>query len=98
MGILELQYTPAFQRDLKKLSKKHVDVSPLAEVLDLISENSNESIEVLRRRYQMHNLSGSWGDSKECHVGNAGDWLLIWKVFSNIALMQRTDSHDELFR
>ena len=98
MGRLQAQFTPSFRRDLKKLDKKHVDDAPLAEVIDLIIENSPESLETLRRRHNMHLLKGEWAGSSECHVCNAGNWLLLWKTFDDIALLQRTGSHDDLFR
>lgn len=98
MGRLKAQFSPSFSRDVKKLAKKHVDAKPLAEVIDLIIENSPESIETLRRRHNMHMLSGNWSGSSECHVCNAGDWLLVWRTSGDIALMQRTGSHDDLFR
>ena len=46
----------------------------------------------------MHTLSGKWSGSNECHVCNAGDWLLVWSVKGDLAVMQRTGTHDELFR
>lgn len=46
----------------------------------------------------MHTLKGSWLGSHECHVANAGDWLLIWRSNEAVAAFQRTGSHDELFR
>lgn len=98
VGRLEVQFTPSFQRDLKRLRKRHVDDAPLAEVIDLIIENTPEALDELRRRHRMHSLSGVWCGSAECHVCNAGDWLLIWRTFDNVALMQRTGSHNELFR
>lgn len=98
MARLEAQFSPSFARDIKRLDKKHVDDAPLAEVIDLILENTPEALETLRRRHRMHLLSGGWAGSSECHVCNAGDWLLIWRVFDGIALMQRTGTHDELFR
>ena len=98
MAKLQAQFSPSFQRDLKRLDKKHVDDAPLAEVIDLIIQNTPESLSELRRRHRMHTLSGNWAGSSECHVCNAGDWLLIWRVSGTIALMQRTGTHDELFR
>lgn len=98
MTHLSAQYTPAFLRDVKRLRKKHVDDTPLAEVIDLILQNSAESLAELRRRHNMHALSGSWSGSLECHVCNAGNWLLVWITFDDVALMQRTGTHDELFR
>ena len=98
MPRLEAQYTSAFSRDVKRLRKQHIDDAPLAEVIELIMENTPEAKSVLRHRHRMHTLSGKWSESSECHVCNAGDWLLIWTTFDNIALIQRTGSHDELFR
>lgn len=46
----------------------------------------------------MRRPSGRWGGSNECHVANAGDWLVIWCTEGQIAFFQRTGSHDELFR
>lgn len=98
MARLRAQFSPSFRRDLKRLDKKHIDDAPLAEVIDLIIENTPSSLDELRRRHRMHTLSGTWAGSSECHVCNAGDWLLIWRVSGDIALMQRTGTHDELFK
>ncbi len=46
----------------------------------------------------MHTLKGMWAGNYECHVANAGDWLVIWKVGNGLAVFDRTGSHDELFR
>lgn len=98
MSRLRAQFTPSFRRDIKKLDRKHVDDAPLAEIIDLIIENTPDALETLRRRHNMHTLGGKWSDSSECHVCNVGDWLLIWKTFDDIALFQRTGTHDDLFR
>ena len=96
---LEAKFTPAFSRDLKKkAAKRNWNLSDLESVIDLILGNSAESIEVLKRRHNMHRLSGKWEGSSECHVANAGDWLLIWRVDGGIAYLQRTGFHEELFR
>ena len=96
--MLVAQYSPTFSRDLKRLAKKHYDTEKIVQVIDLIIENSTDSIQILKQRHNMHTLHGVWKGSNECHVCNAGDWLIIWKVSANIALMQRTGSHDELFQ
>lgn len=96
---LVAKFAPAFSRDLKKKARKREwNLAELEAVIDLILENSSESIEVLKRRHNMHRLSGGWEGSNECHVANAGDWLLIWCVDDGTAYFQRTGSHDELFR
>lgn len=60
--------------------------------------NDVESMELLRVHRNMHHLSGNWGDHKECHVANAGDWLLIWITDEEFAYFERTGTHDDLFR
>ena len=45
----------------------------------------------------MHTLKGAWRGSNECHVANAGDWLLVWRVHGGVAFLQRTGTHDEIF-
>lgn len=98
MGSLKAEFAPSFKRDLKRLDKKHVDDKPLEEVIDLIIENSSHSLSILKHRHNMHTLGGIWSGSNECHVCNAGDWLLIWRTTDQTALLQRTGTHDELFR
>lgn len=96
--MLEVQYTPRFERDAKALARKHYNLSLLKEVVDLVAEDSDRSKAVLRQRHNMHSLRGAWADSSKCHVANAGDWLVIWKTGNGLAVFQRTGSHDVLFR
>ena len=99
MGRLSADFSAAFKRDLKKNAKRRGwDLSQLEQVIDLVIENSPEAIDELRRRHNMHTLSGRWAGRNECHVANAGDWLLIWSSNAEVAFFERTDSHDELFR
>lgn len=96
---LKAKFAPAFSRDLKKkAARRNWSLAELERVIDLVIDNSAESIEVLKARHGMHRLSGKWGGSNECHVANAGDWLVIWRVDGDLAYFQRTGSHDELFR
>ncbi|MFZ2341968.1 MAG: type II toxin-antitoxin system YafQ family toxin, partial [Bifidobacterium adolescentis] len=57
-----------------------------------------KTLEELHRRHNMHTLSGNWRVRYECHVANAGDWLVIWSSNDSVAFFERTGSHDELFR
>lgn len=98
MGRLEPDFTPSFSRDVKKLSKHHVDLSLLEQVIELVCVNDAASLDELKRHHNMHTLKDNWLGSHECHVANAGDWLLIWRANDITAAFQRTGSHDELFR
>ena len=95
--MLKPDYTAAFQRDIKKLNRKHTDLRPLKEVIRLVLEDTADSKEVLRRRHRAHTLTGDLNGVLECHIGNAGDWLLLWIRDDGTAMFMRTGSHDELF-
>lgn len=97
MPALVPERTPAFLRDVKRLKKKHIDTSPLAEVIRLVCENTPESRSELRRRHNMHSLRGEWAGSEECHVANAGDWLCVWMTEDGLAVFERTGTHEEIF-
>ncbi|WP_251213427.1 type II toxin-antitoxin system RelE/ParE family toxin [Adlercreutzia murintestinalis] len=96
--MLEAQYTAQFLRDTKRLTRKRVDLAPLRELINLILSDTAEARQVLDQRHNMHRLKGEWIGHNECHVANAGDWLVIWKTGNGLAVFQRTGSHDELFR
>ena len=99
MATLIAKITPSFNRDLKRKAKRRGwDLDLLQEVIELVIENSPESLATLRQRHNMHVLTGAWQSSRECHVANAGDWLVIWADDRVTAYFQRTGSHDELFR
>ncbi|NGM18339.1 type II toxin-antitoxin system mRNA interferase toxin, RelE/StbE family [Eggerthellaceae bacterium zg-893] len=89
---------PSFVRDVKRLLKRHADIAKLNTVVNLIAENTTASTKTLEQRHNMHVLKGPWKGHRECHVCNAGDWLLIWVVDHGVAYLERTGSHDELFR
>lgn len=73
MARLSADFSSAFRRDLKKKARRRGwDLSELEKVIDLVVENSPESLEVLTTRHNMHVLSGNWSGRKECHVTNAG--------------------------
>lgn len=99
MARLTAEFSAAFSRDLKKKARRrNWDLVELQRLIDLVLENTPESMEVLRCRHNMHRLSGSWAGRSECHVANSGDWLVVWSSNGKVAFFERTGSHDELFR
>lgn len=40
---LTADYSSAFQRDIKRLKKKHIDMEPLRDVISLVLENTPEA-------------------------------------------------------
>ena len=96
--MLEADYGSQFKRDYKRCRQKHLEIADLHTVINLILENSEESLEELRRHHNMPSLQGKWKGRNECHVANAGDWLVIWSTSNTIAFFERTGTHNELFR
>lgn len=98
MARLEADYTSAFRRDVKRLQRKHADMTELKNVIRLVLENTEESKEILRVRHRAHRLKGKdWQGVVECHVGNAGDWLAVWVREDSFAVFMRTGTHEEIF-
>lgn len=95
--MLQPEYTSHFERDVKRLKRKHVDLTPLKEVVRLVLLDDEASIAELRRRHRMHELKGQWRGAQECHVANLGDWLCVWQVVDSMAVFLRTGSHDQIF-
>lgn len=99
MGRLTAAFLAAFSRDLKKKAKRRKwDLAERERLIDLVIENTPESMEVLKRRHNMHRLEGGWAGRSECHVANSGDWLVIWSSDDKVAFFERAGGHDELFR
>lgn len=96
--MLEAKFTTRFERDVKVLVKKRYNIDLLREVVNLVIEDTEKSRMILKQRHNMHSLKGSWAGSNECHVANAGDWLVVWKTGNGLAVFQRTGSHNQLFR
>lgn len=98
MARFKPDFTPRFKRDYKRLAKRGADLRALHELFSLICENTLEARQELLRHHNMHRLSGAWAGSNECHVCNAGDWLLVWAVKDSLAIFQRTGTHEEIIR
>ncbi|WRS29229.1 type II toxin-antitoxin system YafQ family toxin [Actinomycetaceae bacterium MB13-C1-2] len=96
--MLLLEYTSRFEKDVKRLAKKRANLAELRNVIRLIEVDSEESLSELRRHHRMHQLKGAWADANECHIANAGDWLLVWQVDGGVAVLLRTGTHQDIFK
>lgn len=92
---MKIRLTQQFERDIKKLVKKHYDLDKLEAVIKLLVENDTE---VLYRKYRDHALKGNWRGFRECHIES--DWLLIYRINNDVCelVLLRTGSHDNLLR
>ena len=83
---------PIFERDVKRLKKKHYDLSKLDIAIQAVFSMDDAKLAQLRD----HALKGNWQGYRELHVDS--DWLLIYRICNDELelLLTRTGSHDEL--
>lgn len=86
----EFGYTQKILRDVKKIKRKHFDLSRLDQELDDLA-GCNSAL--LKRKYRNQRLKGSWSKYEELHV--VADWLLVNKRDKNrmILTLMTTGSH-----
>lgn len=88
----EFAYTQKFLRDVKKIKKKHFDLSMLDQVLD---DLTNYNSALLKRKYRKQQLKGRWSEYEELHVD--ADWLLVYKHDKNrmVLTLMTAGSNDQ---
>lgn len=94
--MIKVDTTTFFDRDLKKLKRKHYDMRALKNVLALIGANDTKT---LKQKYNWHPLHGDKAGVFDVHVVNYQDWILLYTLIdSEHALILSTGSHDILKR
>ena len=83
-------YSKQFEKDLKRMLSRGKSGTKIKYVIrKLINE------ERLERCYGEHKLIGNYKSMHECHI--EPDWLLIYKIFQDEIIFQRTGTHADLF-
>ena len=85
---LTIRQATQFRRDIKRLQRQGVDLSPLETAITPLAVP-----EPLTERYRDHTLIGNWRGFRECQP----DWLLIYRLDGDELQLARTGSHAELF-
>ncbi|UIF28725.1 type II toxin-antitoxin system YafQ family toxin [Levilactobacillus brevis] len=92
--IKTVRTTKIFERNLKKLKKKHYDTSRLTQAVSLITHGDQEA---LIRKYKWHMLKGDKAGINEIHLDS--NWLLLYKIIDDdvvTLLLLATGPHDLL--
>ncbi|MDR1917989.1 MAG: type II toxin-antitoxin system YafQ family toxin [Christensenellaceae bacterium] len=87
---MKILYSNLIERDIKKMRKRNYDMSLLKAIIQKIA---NE--ELFEPKYKLHILRGEYAGMFECHI--KPDWLLIWIVDDDYAILHRTGTHSDLF-
>ena len=90
LGMLLFAPTNEFNRDMRRLARRHLDIDLLQAVLDLLLDE-----QPLPDARHDHALSGPYRGLRECHV--APDWLLTYFVDAGRLIAVRTGTHSDLF-
>lgn len=98
---MKIKQTPSFERQLKKLAKKHFPIEALKPCLKAIVEQNSGTLKQIKD----HALKGKWKGYREFHpirYGNYGKnydgWIVIYKLDHKelILLLVATGSHNIL--
>ncbi len=87
---MQVRSTKQFERDLKRVSKRHKNIDKLHVVVDML-----QSGRMLPARYRLHALKGEWVPALECHI--EPDWLLVFEAYDEYIMLLRTGTHSDLF-
>lgn len=71
----DISRTPTFERDWKRLRRKHYDSAKLRKAIQTLMA---EDADTLIHTYRDHSLKGEWAGFRELHI--EGDWLLIYRI------------------
>lgn len=89
-----LETIQPFDNDVKRLKKKHYDISRLREPLQALVDDNTD---LLKTKYSDHELKGDWKGFRELHVES--DLLLVYYVDDSVVslVLVRVNSHKTLF-
>ena len=80
-----------FAKDLKRMRKRGKDIDKLKVIVKILAQRKP-----LDSRHRDHPLTGSWKNSRDCHV--EPDWVLIYTSDEHSLRLERTGSHSDLFK
>ncbi len=83
--------TNLFKKDYKRISKRHLDIAKLGDVIDALAGDVP-----LQQNARPHKLTGKYIGTWECHI--EPDWLLIYEYQEECLLLRRTGTHADLFK
>ncbi len=87
-----VETTTIFDRNIKKLAKKHYDLTKLRRVIQIIQMEDQLT---LQKDYHLHTLKGDKAGIYELHLER--NWLLLYQITGTTELtllLLRTGTHD----
>ena len=87
----EIAYSSQFYKDVKKMQKRRKEMDKLKTLMSLLINNRLP----LPAAYRDHPLQGNYNGYRNAHI--EPDWLLIYKITSELVRFERTGTHADLF-
>lgn len=88
--MLQAITTNRFEKEIKLAKKRGKNLNKIKVVMEMLLKK-----EILPARYFDHKLSGNYEGRRECHI--EPDWLLIYTLYSDKIIFERTGTHSDLF-
>lgn len=85
---MKIKQTTSFERQLKKLAKKHYPISLLKLCLEAVIEQDNRILKQIKD----HALKGKWSGQREFHPAKCGNYGKAYDNWIDIYHLE----HDEL--
>ena len=97
--MLELTKTNFYKKELKLMLKRGRDGQKMFDIITMILDNANQGVEhnlLLPEKYCLHKLIGKYKGYWECHI--EPDWLLVYYLDDEVLRLERTGTHNDIFK
>ena len=89
--MLALRPAKSFKRDIRLIATRGWNIMKIfPQLLTLLNGHP------LPRQYDDHTLKGKWTGYKEFHI--EPDWIVIYRIDDSTLILERTGTHDDLFK
>jgi len=97
--MLELTKTNLYKKELKLMLKRGRNGQKMFDIVTMILDNANQGLEhhlLLPEKYYLHKLIGKFKGYWECHI--EPDWLLVYYLDDEVLRLERTGTHNDIFK
>jgi mRNA interferase YafQ len=97
--MLELTKTNLYKKELKLMLKRGRNGQKMFDIVTMILDNANQGMEhhlLLPEKYCLHKLIGKFKGYWECHI--EPDWLLVYYLDDEVLRLERTGTHNDIFK
>ena len=97
--MLELTKTNLYKKELKLMLKRGRNGQKMFDIITMILDNANQGMEhhlLLPEKYCLHKLIGKFKGYWECHI--EPDWLLVYYLDDEVLRLERTGTHNDIFK